>query len=148
MEFGWINFIGAVIVLLILVPNIIYSMKNKEPTPSISNKKTMTIIEQIGRYACIVFMWLPLFTWKFGFRSIEELFVYMCGNTVLIAVYYVFWCFYFKERKVSTAIMLAIVPTCIFLWSGMLLRHWILVASAILFGVGHIDITARTHTTN
>lgn len=147
MKFGWINFIGVVIVILLLVPNIIYSMKNKEPAPSIPNK-TMTIIEQIGRYACIVFMWLPLFTWKFGFRSGEELFVYMGGNAVLIVAYCVFWCFYFKKRKIPTAIVLAVVPTCIFLWSGMLLRHWILVASAILFGVGHIYITVRTHTTN
>lgn len=147
MEFNWINFIGAVIILLILVPNIIYSMKNKESTPSIPNK-TMTMIEQIGRYSCIVFMWLPLFTWRFSFRSIEELFAYIGGNAVLIVIYYVFWCFYFKERKISTSIVLAVVPTCIFLLSGMLLQHWILAANAILFGVGHIYITVRTHTTN
>lgn len=33
MEFNWINLFGGVIVLLILIPNIIYALKNKEETP-------------------------------------------------------------------------------------------------------------------
>ena len=33
MEFNWINLFGGEIVLLILIPNIIYALKNKEETP-------------------------------------------------------------------------------------------------------------------
>ena len=41
------------------------------------------------------------------------------------------------------ALALAILPTCIFLLSGVLLRHWLLVCSAVLFGIGHIFVTQR-----
>ena len=30
MKFGWINFVGAAIVFLMMVPNIIYAKKNKD----------------------------------------------------------------------------------------------------------------------
>lgn len=30
MEFNWINLLGGVIVLLILIPNIIYALKNRK----------------------------------------------------------------------------------------------------------------------
>ena len=29
MEFGWINVFGAIIVILMLIPNIVYAIKNK-----------------------------------------------------------------------------------------------------------------------
>lgn len=40
----------------------------------------MNLIEQIGRYACIIFMWLPLLVWKFGFAIVSELLIYLAGN--------------------------------------------------------------------
>ena len=30
MKFGWINVIGAAIVILMLIPNIIYALKNRD----------------------------------------------------------------------------------------------------------------------
>ena len=29
MKFGWINIFGAIIVILMLIPNIVYAIKNK-----------------------------------------------------------------------------------------------------------------------
>ena len=45
----------------------------------------------------------------------------------------------------SFAVALAILPACIFLLSGMLLRHWLLVGFAVLFAVGHIYVTKQNH---
>ena len=36
---------------------------------------------------------------------------------------------------------LAIIPICMFLLSGITLRHMLLVVSAVVFGIGHIYIT-------
>ena len=30
MEFGWINLFGAAVVVLILIPNIVYALKNQD----------------------------------------------------------------------------------------------------------------------
>ena len=38
MEFGWINVFGAVIVILMLIPNIIYALKNKGEKNNCTNQ--------------------------------------------------------------------------------------------------------------
>ena len=48
---------------------------------------------------------------------------------------------YFKRKSRARALALAILPVCIFLLSGLLLRHWLLVSFAVLFAVGHIYVT-------
>lgn len=140
MEFGWINVFGAVIVVLMLIPNIVYAVKNKSEQNRCTNR-FMNIVEQIGRYACIVLMWLPLLVWKFGFASKPEMILYLAGNGVLLAAYWIVFARYFKEKKAKRALILAILPSCIFLMSGLLLRHWLLAGFAVLFAVGHIYVT-------
>ncbi|HOM03754.1 MAG TPA: hypothetical protein PLH43_13190 [Acetivibrio sp.] len=43
------------------------------------------------------------------------------------------------------AIALAVIPTCIFLLSGFLLKHWLPVSASVLFGVGHVYVTYQNH---
>ena len=142
MEFGWINVFGAIIVILMLIPNVIYALKNKDEKNSCTNQ-FMNVIEQIGRYACIVLMWLPLLVWKFGFSSVLEMLLYLAGNGCLLAAYWIVYACYLKKKTQRRALALAVLPTCIFLLSGLLLRHWLLVAFAVLFGIGHIYVTQK-----
>ena len=140
MKFGWINIFGAIIVILMLIPNIVYAIKNKGEKNLCTNR-FMNVIEQIGRYACIVLMWLPLAVWKFGFASVFEMVLYMACNGMLLTAYWISFAVYMKRRSVPLALVLAILPACIFLLSGILLRHWLLVGFAVLFAVGHIYVT-------
>ncbi|MGI6742447.1 MAG: hypothetical protein ACOX4O_02175 [Eubacteriales bacterium] len=142
MEFGWINLFGAVIVVIILIPNIIYAIKNKGEKNLCTNK-AMNIIEQIGRYACIILMWLPLFVWKFGFAHVFEMLLYFIGNGALLFVYLFVFALYFGKKTKGRAIILAVLPACIFLLSGLLLRHLLLAGFAILFAIGHIYVTVH-----
>ena len=141
MEFGWINLFGGIIVVLMLIPNIVYALRNKDEQNRCTNK-LMNILEQVGRYGCIVLMWLPLFTWKFGFKSVPEMLLYFLGNGVLLLIYWLVFARYLKERTARRALVLAVIPACIFLLSGLLLRHRLLVGFAVLFAVGHIYVTA------
>ena len=145
MEFGWINLFGAGIIVLIMIPNIIYAAKQKQDETQIKVPRYLSACEQLGRYGCIILMWLPLLVWKFGFGSVEEYLIYLIGNGVLLLCYYLFWMFYSRKRTLSVAMALAIIPTAIFLLSGILLRHWLLVVAAILFGSAHCMITYLTH---
>ena len=142
MEFGWINVFGAVIVVLMLIPNIVYAIKNKGEKNLCANR-FMNIVEQVGRYACIALMCLPLLVWKFGFASVLDMMLYMACNGLLLAAYWIAFAFYMKRRTVRLAIVLAVLPSCIFLLSGILLQHWLLVAFAILFAIGHIYVTYK-----
>ena len=142
MKFGWINGFGAGVVLLMLIPNIIYAIKNKGEKNLCTNR-FMNGIEQVGRYACIFFMWLPLLVWEFGFASVSEMLLYLAGNGVLLAAYWIVFLLYFKRKSRTRALALAILPACIFLLSGLLLRHWLLAGFAVLFAIGHIYVTLK-----
>lgn len=142
MRFGWINVFGAAIVILLLIPNIIYAIRNKDEKNLCTNR-FMNAIEQVGRYACIVLMWLPLLVWEFGFASVFEMILYMMGNAVLLIAYWIVFARYMKRKNAKLALILAILPACIFLLSGLLLRHWLLVGFAVLFGIGHIYVTRK-----
>ena len=60
MEFGWINLFGAGIVVLIMIPNIIYAARQKQDETQIEVPHGLSACEQVGRYGCIILMWLPL----------------------------------------------------------------------------------------
>ncbi len=140
MEFGWINVFGACIVILMLIPNILYAVRNKGEKNACTNRFA-NAAEQAGRYACIILMWLPLLVWKFGFAGMPEMLAYMVGNGCLLAAYWFVFARYLKAKTPKRALILAILPACIFLLSGLLLRHWLLAASAVLFAAGHIYVT-------
>ena len=142
MEFGWISVFGAVIVILMLIPNIVYALRNPGEKNNCTSK-IMNAIEQIGRYACIVLMWLPLLVWKFGFPSVFEMLLYLFGNGFLLVLYWAVYAAFLKRKTGKRALALAVIPACIFLMSGLLLRHWLLVVSAVLFGIGHICVTRK-----
>lgn len=141
MKFGWINLINAVIILLLLIPNIIYEARRS--TPPSKCAMAVRITEQIARYTCIALMILPIFVWEFGFKSVGEMLAYVVTDGLLLLAYYAFWIPYFKRETKAVALALAILPSCIFLMSGLLLRHWLLVAGAIIFGICHIYITLK-----
>ena len=142
MSFGWINVFGAIIVVLMLVPNVVYALKNRGEENRCTNR-WMNLLEQIGRYGCIAFMWFPLLVGKFSFRSVPEMTLYLGGNGALLAVYWFVYARYLRERTRRRALTLAVVPACIFLMSGLLLRHWLLVIFALFFAVGHIYVTTQ-----
>ena len=144
MEFGWINIFGSLIVIIMLMPNVVFSLKHKNAENKCKNI-VMNGTEQIGRYLCIVLMWFPLFVKEFGFKSVAEMLIYVLGNGVLLVTYLIIWFFYFKNPTAKKALSLAVIPTIIFLLSGILLRHWLLVAAAVLFGIGHIYVTVQNN---
>ena len=141
MEFGVINIANAVILGLIMIPNIVYAIRGG--TDSTSDNPIVTILEQVGRYASMVLMVLPLGVWKFGFPSVGEFLAYLFGNGMLVLLYLVTWIFYSRKKNYTETLILAITPVLIFVLTGICLRHWLLVAAATMFGICHISISIR-----
>lgn len=144
MDFGWINFFGAVIVAIMMVPNVVYALKNKG-LENLCTNRFMNITEQVGRYACIILMWFPLLVWEFGFSSVTAFLVYIVGNGLLLIVYIIIWGMYFKGRTRLKTLLLAAIPACIFLLSGLLLHHWLLVMAAVMFAISHVYVTLKNY---
>jgi len=140
MQFGFLNLTGFLIVALMMIPNLIYALRN----PHIENKcfcKPMLIVEQIGRYGSMAMMVFPLFVWEFGFKSPEELVIWLFLLLALLLAYFVLWAIYFRRPSLPAALWLAILPSAIFILRGVIFRHWLLTAFGVIFAVGHIYIT-------
>ena len=75
---------------------------------------------------------------EFGFGSIGAFLIYGIGNVILMVSYWITWMLFFQKKSFARQIVLSAVPVCIFLLSGITMRHYLLVIFAAIFGVGHI----------
>ena len=142
LGFSWVNIFGLIFVVLLLIPNIIYALKYKDMQNKCTNR-FMNILEQIGRYGCMVFMVLNLGMKEFGYASAGAFLVYMFGNAGLMAAYWIIWAMYFKKPVFWKQIALAVIPVCMFLLSGITMLHYLLILFAVIFGTGHIYVTNK-----
>ena len=141
---GWINFFGLIIVVLLLIPNIIYAIKHRGEKQAPVSKAAL-ILEQVGRYCCMLLMVFNIGLLKFGFGSIIGLLIYLFGNASLLLGYWICWVSYFKKPTKEIAMLLSIIPVIVFLLSGLALRHWLLVIAAVIFEAAHIYITNKNN---
>lgn len=141
---NWINIFGLMIVILILIPNLIYSCKNKK----IQNQCThrlMNILEQTGRYSSMFFMVFPIGLPQYGFHSASGFTIWLVCIAVFLMLYWIFWGFYFRKGSLYFAMPLAVIPSVIFILSGFLLHNWPLVLAGLIFSVGHIFVTYQNN---
>ncbi len=133
------NLYGLAVVVLMLIPNIVYARK-VVPYAAPCDHKLMQVIEQIGRYGCMFFLIINI-----GFSSpAQPFFPWIISVAILFLLYWVFWALYLKRQTMSLALLLALVPSAIFILSGILLVGWPLIICGALFAVGHLFITCRS----
>ena len=118
---NWLSTFGLVLVILLLIPNIIYAVRVKNQKNKCTN---IGIVES-------------------GFPSINAFIIYLVGNTVLMLSYWIIWMLYFNKQTYREQMALAVIPTGIFLLSGITMLHYFLIIFAVIFGIGHIYVTSR-----
>ena len=142
LGFGWLNLYGLILVLLLLIPNIIYALKHRGEENKCRNR-LMNILEQIGRYGCMFLMVFNIGLAEFGFASLGAFLVYLFGGIILMISYWVIWGLYFNKATYSKQIALAVIPTVLFLLSGITMLHFLLIIFSIIFGIAHIYVTGK-----
>jgi membrane-associated HD superfamily phosphohydrolase len=140
---NWFNYYGLVIMAIIMVPNIIYAVKNKNNSNSGYNNKAVVILEQIGRYGCFVLMIFNIPYTYFNFWFDYGLIVYLSVNGGLCLLYLIFWAICWKRQDTLKALSLSVLPSCIFLFSGIVLANIPLIIFAVIFSVNHILISYK-----
>lgn len=140
----WLNIYGLIIVIIIMIPNIVYGIKTS------ANKKTAKWIapkiekmEQIGRYGCIAFMIFNVSKVSKGFWFEGGFTVYIAVNVCLITAYCLAWVLMFSKISITRSLILSIIPSVIFLFSGILQGSVLLMISAVLFAISHIMISYK-----
>ena len=139
----WINIFGAVFIVVIMVPNIIYAVKCRDGFENKWSNKGVEIAEQIGRFGCFGFMVVNIPGTWFGWWSDEAFALYLIVNSVLIILYCVIWIICFRKNTVFKALALSVIPSVIFLFSGIMSRSVLLIVASLLFAPAHILISYK-----
>lgn len=139
----WINRYGLAFMLVIMVPNMVFAVRNKDGFQNLWSNKAVEFLEQIGRFSCFGFMVLTIPGCGFGFLSNEAFTLYLVIDVVLTAIYCLVWIICFKKNSIFRALALSIIPSCIFIVSGVLSRYWPLMISSVIFAPCHIAISYK-----
>ena len=140
---NWINFYGLAFMLVIMIPNIIFAIRNKDGFRNLWKNKLIEALEQIGRIGCFGFMVLMIPGCGFGFSSDESFALYLIVNVVLLVAYCLIWIIFFKKNSIFRALALSIIPSVIFLTSGIFSRYIPLIVAAVIFTPCHITISYK-----
>lgn len=135
-----LNPLGIAIILLMMAPNVIFALRHRDMENKCKNR-LINLLEQIGRYGCLVLMIICIGLDKFGFGSVEDFLIYLFGSALLLLAYFIFWILYGKSPSRKKALALTIIPCCLFLLCGVTLRQWPLVVFAVFFCVCHVCVT-------
>ena len=139
----WLNVFGLVFIAVIMIPNIIFAIKNKEGFENKRKNRFLEVAEQIGRIGCFVFMIINIPGTWFGWLSDEAFALYLITDTLLIAVYCAIWIVCFRKNSVFRALALSGIPSVLFLFSGIVSRSVLLIISSVIFAPSHIIISYR-----
>lgn len=142
----WVNLFGLGIVVLMLIPNLIYACKHKQAETERLHP-AMNLLEQVGRYGSMFLMVFNIGVLEFGFKSKLAFTVWLLSIAFLLMAYWLLWFFYFQNPNNILALSLAVIPSTIFILSGLLLWHWLLVLFGFVFSLGHIFITVQNNRT-
>lgn len=137
----WLNVFGLVMVAVIMIPNILFVMKCKDGFVNKWNNKSVETVEQIGRFGCFGFMIINIPGTWFGWWSDEAFAVYLVVDALLVTLYCVIWAICFRKSSVFRALALSIIPSVLFLFSGIMSRSILLTIAAVLFAPSHILIS-------
>ncbi len=139
-----INSFGIAFVLAILIPNIVVVQLSKGKMQFEWKQFAVYAVEGIGRCGCVAFMMINVpGTWS-GFWFPEAFPLYVLINTVLVIAYIVLWLLLWDKDTVFKALSLSIIPSAIFLFSGVALLSVPLIVSAVMFACAHILISYKS----
>ena len=137
----WCNVFGLIFMAVILIPNILFAVKCKDGFENKWKNRTVETVEQIGRFGCFGFMIFNIPGTWFGWCSDEAFAVYLVVDALLVGLYCLVWIVCFRKSSVFRALALSILPSVLFLFSGIMTRSVLLTISALLFAPAHIAIS-------
>ena len=139
----WFNYYGLIFLAVILIPNIVYAVKNKGGDLNADISKAAVIAEQTGRYGCMIFTVFNIPFTYFNFWFDGALTVYLSVNGALCFAYLISWALLGNKSGLLRALLLSVLPTLIFAFGGIMLLNVPLMIFSAVFGASHIFISVK-----
>lgn len=140
---NWFNAFGFAFMAVVMVPNIVFAIQCKNGFENNYHNKAVEVMEQIGRFGCFGFMCVNIPGTWFGWWSDEAFALYLSVGTALVLLYCGIWVVCWRKHTLFRALALSILPSILFLFSGIMSRSVPLTLSALLFAPAHILISYK-----
>ena len=139
----YVNVFGLIFVAIIMIPNVVFAMKCRDGFANPWKNKFVEGIEQIGRFGCLTLMIVnpPGTCWDW--RSDEAFAAYLLVDAALVVLYGLIWIICFRKKSLFRALALSLIPSALFLFSGIMSRSALLVLFAMLFAPSHVLISCK-----
>ncbi|MDD7227232.1 MAG: hypothetical protein PUH85_02420 [Firmicutes bacterium] len=134
------NYFGVIFIIVLLLPNIYASIFKKELFVNKFDDRLLIKLENIGRYLCMILMVINIQDLYGGFKSVEAFVAYLGINIILLGLYYIVWFIFYKFNNIYKNMILGIIPSLMFIISGILQNHLLLIISGIVFAYAHLKI--------
>ncbi|MDY5997658.1 MAG: hypothetical protein SPJ09_03855 [Erysipelotrichaceae bacterium] len=135
-----LNYFGIIFIIVLLLPNIYASIFKKELFVNKFDDRLLIKLENIGRYLCMILMVINIQDLYGGFKSVEAFVAYFGINIILLGLYYIVWFIFYKFNNIYKNMILGIIPSLMFIISGILQNHLLLIISGIVFAYAHLRI--------
>lgn len=139
----WFNLTGLIFVVVLLIPNIIYAATNKDGFAGEFHNKLVETGEQIGRFGCFILMFIQPSFVTLGYIYDGAQALYLILGIVLLALYCGGWIVFRKGNCIAKALTLSILPSVLFLESGILTLNIPLIVLSVVFAICHITISCK-----
>lgn len=144
-HFGF-SYVGLIFLLLLFIPNIIWTRKKPQGYTSEKENKVFLLFERTGEVLTTI---CALIFDDFNFHNWSNWTWWLIAAIVLMVMYELWWIRYFRSRKklsdfyssfLGVPLAGATLPVISFLLLGIYGKVIWLVVAALILGVGHIGI--------
>ncbi len=137
------NYWGIFLITLILIPNIFFAFMQKDSFSDLWQNKTIEAFEQVGRYGCIFFMIITIPGTGLKWENLKSFYYLITG--LLSLLYFILFFFLINKKSLVSALLLSIIPSLVFLFSGFFRNSIFLMVSALVFTPCHIAISVMNN---
>ncbi len=139
-----IQIYGILAVFVLILPSLVSARgasRGSYPYP----KTYLTVFTRIGSFGSIFFMIFGIVGTYLGpwFRFAAEL--YLILSACLLLAYIVAWLLTAERDTLGRAIALSVIPSAVYLSSGVLLLSLPLIVSSIVYAAGYIPLCIRNY---
>lgn len=140
---SWFNLYGLIFFLILMIPNIVYAATQKDGFVNKFNSPVLEGAEQISRWASFLLMIFNIPKTYGGFWFANAQNIYIAANVFLLVLYVAGWILLWKKNNLFKALWLSVVPSAMFIFSGIMISSIPLIISSVIFAVCHITISVR-----
>lgn len=139
----YFNYWGLIFVIIILIPNIVFAVTCKDGFENRYHNRMVEIFEQIGRFGCFfsMFITIPFMCKGYWFKYGEML--YLILGIIFVVLYCLGWLIFWKEDSVRKSLYLSLIPSVLFIESGITSGNILLLFFALFFAPCHILISYK-----